>query len=231
MGSSSSCTFFSKFRKHPRRNSTDKVLAVEALSKYAAYPSSLPPPPLEILNDRQEYEFALLQRKYLPRPLDSDTPLQSLYRLYEAVVLDWNIGIRNEIEYFWRKHQWPIHGIPDPGDADDPARYAMLSCIPALLVDAFNHNIELGLPRDAPAIMTDDEIDEIRQRPKVYESVPDWTKKVPALAETLRLPHYISPTDMASTALGFIQDADDERTSPPFREKNILLWHPHIYFI
>lgn len=223
--------FFSKWWGESRRSYANQAPAVESISKYAAYPSSLPPPPLEILNDRQEYEFALLQRRHLPIPRDTDTPLQTLYRLYEAVVLDWHIGLRNEIEYFWRKPQWPVHEIPDPTDSSDPARYAILSCIPALLVDAFNRNIELGLPRDAPAIMTDDEIDEVRLRPKVYESVPQWTKRVPALAETLRLPHFQSPTNMDSTSLEVIQDANDERISPVFKEKNILIWHPHNYFI
>jgi len=90
--------------------------------------------------------------------------------------------MRNEIEYFFRRYTWPVRHIPDPAD-EDPMRYAVLACVPYLLVEAFNRNIELGLPRNTPAIMTDEEIDEVQTRPKTYEEVPEWARKVAPLGE------------------------------------------------
>ncbi|KAL9102765.1 MAG: hypothetical protein Q9163_002127 [Psora crenata] len=226
------CIFIPQILKRPWQTlrGKNKAPSAEAPIRFAPYPEEPPPPPLELLDCRQQYEVALLHRQYLPHPRDKDTPLRTLYRLYEAIVLDWTIGMRNEIEYFFRKHQWPVHEIPDPRD-DNPERYAVLSCIPALLVDAFNRNIKLGLPRNAPAVMNDDEIDEVQLKPKWYECVPDWANRVPPLTETLRLPHHKDPLGRGSTALDVIEDASDERASEAFKEKNILVWEPHIYFI
>lgn len=139
-------------------------------------------------------------------------------------MLDRNIGMRNEIEYFWNKSSWAVSAIPDPTD-DDPARYAVLSCIPHLLVAAFNKNIELGLPRDAPAIMSDDEVEELKKREKKFEAVPEWTSKVPPLEKTLKIPYTYDGDPKV------LADFDDERASTPFKEKKVLIWEPHIYFI
>ena len=204
---------------------TQEMLLVP--KEWIEYPKAVPPPPDEMLLQREIYEVALQQRRYKPRPGSEDTPLRTLYRLYEAIVLDSNINLRNEIEYFFRRHDWAVHDIPDPIDPD-PKRYAILACIPCLLVDAFNHNIDLGLPRDAPAIMTDDEIAEVRSRPKVHERVPDWTSKVAALEQTLVLPHYETQT---GNEIGYLTRLDDERASKEFKAKNILVWSHHIYFI
>lgn len=103
----------------------------------------------------------------------------------------------------------------------------MFACIPYLLVEAFNRNIELGLPRNAPAIMTDEEIDEMRTRSKNYE-VPEWAGEVAPLKETLVLPHYKHlMKGRPETLSGF----EDERASETFKRKNVLLWEPHISFV
>ena len=90
-----------------------------------------------------------------------DTPLAALYRLYENIMLDQNINMRNELESFWYHNSWAIKEIPDRRDLD-PERYAVLACITALLVPSFNYRINLGLPRDAPPIITGDLYDEFR---------------------------------------------------------------------
>ncbi|WEW61203.1 hypothetical protein PRK78_006693 [Emydomyces testavorans] len=195
----------------------------------ASYPQYPPPPPDVLLSNREHYTGLIHKRKYLTPPGQKDNSLYSLYRLYEYIVLDENTELRNEIEYFWRNHAWAVCDIPDPKDKD-PARYAVLSCIPHLLVLAFNNNIELGLPRDAPAIMTHEQVEECRRREKRWERAPDWVAKVPPLKETLKIPHkkkvYVEESDY--TVLG---DMNDPEASEVFREKNILMIRPHIYFI
>ena len=173
------------------------------------FPVNPTPPPENILHNRELYEEALYQRHFLPHPRrqNADTALCNLRRLYEAIILDWNMGIRNEIEYFFRRAHRLVHEIPDPKDKD-PARYATLASIPHLLVDSFNHNVELGLHRDAPTIMTDDEVDELRARKKVFERVPYWVHTVPPLQHTLRIPQYID-ADMED--MNAFEAEDDER--------------------
>ncbi|KAI9760320.1 MAG: hypothetical protein M4579_001724 [Chaenotheca gracillima] len=190
----------------------------------AAEPEYPPPPPAELLQHRASFEAIIRKGRYLTPKGEDDNSLYSLYRLYENIVLDRNIGMRNEIEYFFRQHWWAVADIPDPKDSD-PMRYAVLACIPHLLVLAFNQNIELGLPRDAPPIMTNEEVEELKARTKAFESVPEWTKKVPALEERFIIPY------MHDGFPQFLDDMDDVRASAPFRDKNILLWQPHIYFI
>lgn len=194
---------------------------------FTEYP---PPTPKDVFDTyRAQYEEILFKRTYVDLHTDTDTPLKTVYRLYEYILLDQNIGMRNEIEYFWNRDKWAVCEIQDPED-DDPIRYAVLSCIPHLLVIAFNANIELGLPRDAPPIMTDDQIDEFRKQEKKFETVPEWTKKIGALGETLRIPH-IKGGCGEGNELEVLDDMDDKRASIPFKEKNILIWEPHILFI
>lgn len=115
--------------------------------------------------------------------------------------------------------------ISDPGEQGEAERYAVLSCIPALLVESFNQRIDLGLRREEPhSVLSLEEQLEWAKTPKQYETVPDWTKAVPPLEETLHLPHAI-PDEIQ------LQGLDDPRVSPPFKDKNILLWRPHIHFV
>ena len=150
-----------------------------------------------------------------------DRPIDSLYRLYESIVEDWTTELRNEIEYFWNQHQWAVSDIPDPQDPD-PARYAILAVIPALLVKAFNRNISLGLPRDAPSIISEVEELKIKSRTKVLEKEPVWCEHVPSLEQILVLPNEEGQV---------LEDENDDRASPEFLKKNILALTHHIYFI
>ena len=87
---------------------------------------SLPPSPRELLQGRTTYELPLLNRWVNE---DTNAPLTALYRIYEHIMLDQHIEIRNELEAFWFKSDWKVCDIPDPKDPD-PERYAVLSCIP-----------------------------------------------------------------------------------------------------
>lgn len=184
------------------------------------YDVSWPPPaPGTLLKDRKGYERYLSKRRRFPenRP---DTSLDSLYRLYEHVVLNHRYGLRNEIEYFWKQSDWRVSDIPDPSD-EDPARYAILSCIPALLVRAFNRNIALGMKRDAPAVICEEDFYKSRQEEKQWVDLPSQALQVHPAPETIRIPHEDDEV---------IMDFEDERSDPAFSKMNILIWTPHIYF-
>ena len=198
----------------------------QASSVKLAYPDQFPEfpplPPQEIFSHRADYEKMLAKRKYAaPIGATSDTPLYSLYRIYEHVVLNHNIDLRNELERFWF-NRWPVSDIPDPMDQAEPARYAVLSCIPGLLVESFNKRIKVGLHRDSPAIINEDQLEEMWARERVYESVPEWTKKVAPLPEILVIPH---------EGGAVLDGMDDVRASRQLKEKNILHWQPHIHFM
>lgn len=103
-----------------------------------------------MLSRRELYKDRLGYRKYRgPKLVFEDTPLFALYRLYEWIMTGHVINMRNELERFWWA-RWPVSSIPDPGEQGDPERYAVLACIPALLVESFNERINLGLRREEP---------------------------------------------------------------------------------
>ena len=190
------------------------------------YSEATPPPPEpeELIDAPEAYRMSHLAQNYRdPEASKEQSMLLALYRLYICILVDDNIGMRNELELFWYQ-PWPVKDIPDPGAQGSLPRYAVLSAIPALLVESFNQRIGFGLHRDAPSIMSAEEREEMVARPKVLELEPVWTKNVPPLKDTLFIPHSIKSHSQLSSA-------GDERASPPFVEKNIVLWHPHIHFM
>lgn len=190
-------------------------------SSSPAYPVFPPPTPEKLLAHAPRYRERLLQRMYrTPESEPEDNPLFSLYRLYERLVLNDNIGLRNEIEYFFYA-KWPVASIPDPRDPSD-SRYAVLSAIPGLLVESFNQRIGLGLPRKADPIVTREELEQFQLEEKIFESVPEWTLRVAPLKQPLVIPHEDD---------GVLDSFEDERASPQLAAKNILHWQPHIHFI
>ena len=208
------------------QNNQDAPTQEQACNPFPVFP---PPPPREILQNRDYYANSVRFRKFAaPERETEDKPLFALYRLYEHIVLDNNIGMRNELELFWWK-PWPVADIPDPQDQDqdqrEPERYAVLSCIPALLVESFNQRIDMGLRREEPhSILSPEEQQRWAATPRIYETLPTWTRHVAPLPRTLCIPHSISDEPQ-------LDGLDDPRASVPFREKNILLWKPHIHFL
>ncbi|KAF8550156.1 hypothetical protein OG21DRAFT_1514396 [Imleria badia] len=148
-----------------------------------------------------------------------DSPSASFYRIYEFFVLGWTTAFRNEFEYFCCSHpDWSISALPDPADPD-PTRYAVLAVLTRLMCASFNRRIELGLPRDAPAIIID--FAALQARPKVYEAPPEWAERVVALEEKVFLPN----------AQGKQLAEDDSEVSEEFRAMNIIVQMPHIHFV
>lgn len=201
------------------------------------YPKWPPPSPRELIADPETYESAMAKRGWnrCPEGEHIDNALYALYRLYEHLILNHRFGIRNEVERFWTQHQWAVSDIPDPKDSD-PERYAVLSCIPSLLVEAFNENIGRGMPRNAPAVISDSLLEELNAREKKFEEVPPWTREVPALTKALNI--VLPPRNAQSLPnlapgddIDLGDTVNDERISPAFKEKNIIICHPHIKFI
>ncbi|OIW32176.1 hypothetical protein CONLIGDRAFT_259294 [Coniochaeta ligniaria NRRL 30616] len=189
------------------------------------FPSWPPPNPSELLSQRALQRDRLSRRKYrAPRKVFEDSPLFGLYRLYEWILVDHPINLRNELECFWWA-RWPVAAIPDPGEQGDPERYAVLACIPALVVESFNERVRLGLRREEPhSILPLEEQLRWAATPEVFESVPEWTKGVRPLATTLHIPH-------SQPGLPQLTSLDDPQACLAFREKNILMAQPHIHFI
>ncbi len=172
---------------------------------------------------RSQIQPPFLSRLF--RNYNHDTPSASFYRIYQFFILHDSIKLRNELEYFCCSHPcWTVASLPDPADSDssdDPVRYIILAVLTHLMCDSFNRRIELGLPRDAPAIIED--FSELQARPKVYEEPPEWAKRARGnlLAEKVFIPN----------AEGRKLDEDDEDVCGEFRVVGVIVQMPHIHFV
>ncbi|KAK4106350.1 hypothetical protein N658DRAFT_529228 [Parathielavia hyrcaniae] len=118
---------------------------------------------------------------------------------------------------------WSVHEIPDPQDPN-PERYAFLAGCTYLMVRAFNARVKLGLDRKMPSILTNDQVEELRNRPdhlRTYEKVPGWAEKVPPLEQLL-----IVPTSEGEVLTG----RNGGRADSDLLAKGILMWTPHVHF-
>jgi hypothetical protein len=188
------------------------------------YPIFPPAPPRDLIDRHNDHLKALRKRSFAaPKGETEDRPSFVLYQLYEHILLDNIIGMCNKIEAFWWT-KTPVSDIPDPQDEAEPERYAVLSCILALLVESFNQRIEMGLRREAHSLMSQEKREVWAATPKILETVPHWVAKVAPLKVMLHIPHRMDGDSELETL-------DDQRASPPFKEKNILIWNPHIHFM
>ena len=194
----------------------------------------LPPSVFELLADpnvvgqrypRQAKRSWRHSRRMWPFSL-RDTASASFYRMYEFLVVDRGIALREELEYFCVGHpEWTVRDLPQPMDAarDDESqnltRYAVLAALVHIICDVFNRRIELGLPRDAPAIIEDWE--ELARRPKVYEEVPRWAREAGPLPEALRIPN----------AKGQFVEAGSAAACVRAKQMNILMHEPDVHFV
>lgn len=96
---------------------------------------------------RKTYEINYTQMHYIHLFRMRDTPLRSLYRLYEYTCNRIPNEIMEEGMYFFHYQTgWRVKDIPDLKDSD-PLRYIILACLAEALVEAFNFKIKLGLRR------------------------------------------------------------------------------------
>ncbi|KAG5297792.1 hypothetical protein I7I48_07038 [Histoplasma ohiense] len=110
-----------------------------------------------------------------------DTPLRSIYRIYEAITARECVVIGSEVEYFFyqTRKAWAVHRIPDPCDTD-PVRYAILASIVEELACAFNWRMGLGMRCDRRKHIYRATMDEVLP-PFPPETAPAWAASVPAI--------------------------------------------------
>ncbi|EDN07252.1 predicted protein [Histoplasma mississippiense (nom. inval.)] len=146
-----------------------------------------PLPPLSLVANpslcwTRRCEGDLKNLQAIPLWRSHDTPLRSLYRMYEAAMAgdSMNAVIGYEVEYFWyhSEHSWQLERIPDPKDPD-PIRYAILVCLVESMPEAFNFKLSKGMRRDGNNIPPGD-WDGVNNPYAPYTPVagPEWTKHV-----------------------------------------------------
>lgn len=111
-----------------------------------------------------------------------DTPLRSIYRLYELHLADRYNLMGYETEYFFYQTNWKLRDISDPKEPD-PLRYAVVACILEELHEAVNWRLSLGMRRNGNHIYRDSDEDPLP--PFVPEELPEWVKKVPPIDKEL----------------------------------------------
>jgi hypothetical protein len=156
---------------------------------------------------------------YPKRDSPTDIPILSLYRLYHFIVTDNTIELRNELEFFFNKAEWPVNAITNPKDTN-LLGYAILAVLTAFTCRALNRLIAKGLPRDALPIVSD--WDALAAQPRVLEEVPQWATELPKLETRL---------DIQDENDVFLDGSDDPKACKEFLAKNILIEEPHIYFV
>ncbi|EEH11521.1 conserved hypothetical protein [Histoplasma capsulatum G186AR] len=155
-----------------------------------SYPIPEPLPPLSLVANpslcwTRRCEGDLKNLQAIPLWRSHDTPLRSLYRMYEAAMAgdSMNAVIGYEVEYFWyhSEHSWQLERIPDPKDPD-PIRYAILACLVESMPEAFNFKLSKGMRRDGNNIPPGD-WDGVNNPYAPYTPVagPEWTKHVPPI--------------------------------------------------
>lgn len=185
------------------------------------FPTSPPPAPEQILKRLNEYRQRQQRSAFFWREGDVDTPTKCLYRLYEYVMMDHNIGMRNILEYWWFHPDWKLEQIPDSKDKN-PSRYAALAAVTGLLVESFERRYQLGLPRNGKGMFSSDEIERLRNTTQIPEKGPKWAAEAPPLRTTLKIPTY---DDI------ILESFEDDRVSEAFKKKAMILFEPHIHFI
>ncbi|CAI7668938.1 unnamed protein product [Penicillium pancosmium] len=175
---------------------------------------SLPPPvPVKtMLNNvpllqARKAQADLTNMRSIPLWRARDTPIRSLYRLYEALVAREFYAIGPEVEYFFYQSSraWAIHRIPDPQD-QDPVRYAILSCIAEELALAFNWRMSLGMRREKIA--------------------PIWTKRAQPIDADLLVGF---PAELLDASGRLVLEEGGE--NPNFAERNIVTDTGHFYTV
>ncbi|KAJ5689966.1 hypothetical protein N7462_004358 [Penicillium macrosclerotiorum] len=155
-----------------------------------------------------------------------DTPLRSLYRIYEAMAAREFYAIGAEVEYFWYQSRgsWAAHHIPDPHDRD-PVRYAILACIAEELARSFNWRMRIGMRRDKSKHIFRKTFDDPLP-PFTPETPPGWTRKVPAI--DIQLISDLPPELLDGSGRLVLEPGGE---NPIFAERNIVTDTGHFYTV
>lgn len=130
-----------------------------------------------------ERQPGLRQLQCIPLWRTRDTPLCSLYRLFEDLCSRQYIFMGYEGEYWFYRDEsrWRLCNVPDPKESD-PVVYAILASFVEALVAAFNWKLTLGVRRNAR-----NDLSENRASNFEPETAPAWTASVPPIEKTLDL--------------------------------------------
>lgn len=112
-----------------------------------------------------------------------DTPLCSIYRMFESLCAREDIWMGYECQYFFyhSETRWHLSRIADPHERD-PVVYAVLASLVDALVTAFNWKLRLGIRRTGRNNYTED-----RSKNFELEAAPAWVTSVPPLEKMLDL--------------------------------------------
>ena len=139
------------------------------------------PAPAEMLGNRRleaHRRAGVVNLQSIPLWSARDTPLRSLYRMYETIACGEYASLGTETEYFWHQRRWSLESVRDPQD-HEPVRYAILACLAEELVVAFNWRLSLGMRRNRKNIPR---TETVPWPPYTPVRGPSWTKSVPALS-------------------------------------------------
>lgn len=157
-----------------------------------------------------------------------DTPLRSLYRLYEVVMSgeEQVVVIGYETEYFWYRDasSWDLSRVPDPRDPD-PIRYAILACVVEALLKSFNWRLGLGMRRDGKHILREHGSDPYPP----YEPMvlPSWVHSVPPVDRQYLRDKMPEKLLDAEGKLILIEDGESEI----FNRRNLIASESRFYTI
>lgn len=153
------------------------------------FPVPTPVSPRALIEDTKNQTGIIKSRyqaihnlRWIPIWCARDTPLRSIYRLYDFCLADHYEWVGNETEYFFFREDWNLRDVPDPRD-EDPIRYAMIASLMEELHDAVNWRLSLGLRRDKKHVYRNDDTDSLP--PFIPQELPDWTKEVPPIDKDL----------------------------------------------
>ncbi|KAA8894746.1 hypothetical protein FN846DRAFT_999075 [Sphaerosporella brunnea] len=176
--------------------------------------------PVELFMDfeavlRHHYNAEILRQTPLFRA--RDTPLNTLYRLYQDLCAGLDYEMATETEYFFLHtgSRWRLSAIPDPKEKD-PVRYAILASMVEALVDAFNWRLDHGRHRNGKHESACARRMATNQRKLRYETPPEWTRWVPPLDDYL---------DLVQNGYAVRQD------DPAFLRRNISAFTAFLYKI
>lgn len=161
--------------------------------------------PTELQNDLDAVllrQDGIFQLRCIPLFEMRDTPLRSIYRIYEYMCANCHDQVQYETEYFYFHRdpaRWSLENISDPKD-DNAQRYAFVACIVEAMVAAFNWRLSLGLQRDRSRRS----FAEMDADPPGRIHAPDWAIAVPPLPEPL------------------IISGTTDRRMTPFEARNII---------
>lgn len=195
------------------------------------YVKTIPLGPKKIL--RKNSTYADLENIFLHKCLhesifliQSPTPLDSMYKLYECIIFRQINLSKAEVRYFYSRSDWTLSTIPDPRDYANLERYAILACIAYLLEYIFHARKGLREYNNSiPNFIPTDAIAEMRKKERQMNDVPTWAKNMPLIKKPLFLFYATENGRCCQICSGWL----DKSHSSIFRKVSIRLMDPSLW--